>query len=105
MVSLLHRIKKNTHMKSASVLKKGTSTMMLIQKFSSNDQGYVILAAIYRDLKLSDPKYAFSEFELGLANNFFYNQTKGLPFQNKWRHTQCWVWCNVSYQSYNQTHY
>ena len=47
------------------------------EKILSNDDGYVILAAIHRDVKLSDKKYTFSETELGLANKFFYNQTKG----------------------------
>ena len=46
-------------------------------KISSKDQDYVVLAAIYRDLKLSDPNYSFSDAELSLANKFFYNQIKG----------------------------
>ena len=56
-----------------------TESGLMIEEdnISSNDEGYVVLAAIYRDLKLSDPKYAFSDSELSLANKFFYNQIKG----------------------------
>ena len=42
-----------------------------------NDGGYIVLATIYKDLKLANEKNCLTKNELSLAQRFFYNQTQG----------------------------
>lgn len=47
------------------------------ENLSSNEGGYVVLAAIYKDQKLVNQKNSFDDNELLLSKRFFYNQTQG----------------------------